>query len=196
MKRRGQSPTPSGLRPSPPDRGSRPPPYIACIFVAPDDLGRRRGRARRGRRAPRKKASPPRGKLSAVRLTDEGDHGGHGWFFPSPPHPSFASQMPPSPLWGEGKGPPRAAAPTGDRQGQGGHTGPPLHGGGQSPPHPALRATFPPGGRYGGRPHGAAPTAAHRFVFCHCEEGRRPDAAIRLSVQRETDSHGPSGASE
>ena len=67
---------------------------------------------------------------------------------------------------------------------------------GRSPPHPALRATFPPGGRYGGRPHGAAPTAAHRFVFCHCDEGRRLDAAIRLSVQRETDPHGPSGASE
>ena len=30
--RRGQSPTPSGLRPSPPDRGSRPPPYRLVFF--------------------------------------------------------------------------------------------------------------------------------------------------------------------
>ena len=36
----------------------------------------------------------------------------------------------------------------------------------------------------------------HRFVPRHCEEGRRPDVAIRISVQRETDSHGPFGASE
>ena len=36
----------------------------------------------------------------------------------------------------------------------------------------------------------------NRSVIRHGQEGRRPDAAIRLSVQRETDSHGPSGASE
>ena len=49
----------------------------------------------------------------------------------------------------------------------------------------------------GRRVKDAAPyTGAHCFVPRHCEEGRKPDAAIRLSVQRETDSHGPSGASE
>ena len=45
---------------------------------------------------------PFRGKLSAARLTDEGADGGNGRSFPPPPHPSFAPQMPPSPLWGEG----------------------------------------------------------------------------------------------
>ena len=71
-----------------------------------------------------------------------------------PPHPSFAPQMPPSPHRGEGKGPPRAAAPTGDRRGQGGHIGPPLRRRGQSPPYGparqgcrALQKGFPlPGG--------------------------------------------------
>ena len=55
---------------------------------------------------------PSRGKLSAERLTDEGAHGDDGQFCPLPPHPSFAPQMPPSPLWGEGFA--------------GGHMGPPL----------------------------------------------------------------------
>ena len=32
-------------------------------------------------------------------------------------------------------------------------------------------------------------------VIRHCEEDRRPDAAIHIPPQRGTDSHGPSGAS-
>ena len=45
-----------------------------------------------------------RGDREAVERseTDEGTHGDDGRFTPPPPHPSFASQMPPSPLWGEG----------------------------------------------------------------------------------------------
>ena len=35
-----------------------------------------------------------------------------------------------------------------------------------------------------------------RTVIRHCEEGHGPDVAIRFSVNRGTDSHGPSGASE
>ena len=67
--------------------------------------------------------------------------------------------MPPSPLWGEGKGPPRAAAPTGDRQGQGGHTGPPLHGGGLVAHSSGPAGHLPPRGKVRraatwGRPYG------------------------------------------
>ena len=50
---------------------------------------------------PRPTRLPPlRGKLSAVRLTDEGAHGDDGRFFPPPLIRLFG---PPSPLWGEGK---------------------------------------------------------------------------------------------
>ena len=86
---------------------------------------------------PYKRLPPSRGKLSADRLTDEGTHGGDERICTPPPHPSFAPQMPPSPLWGEGKGPPKAAAPTGDRRGQGGHIGPPLRRRGQGAPYGA-----------------------------------------------------------
>ena len=66
------------------------------------------------------------------------------------------------------------------------------------------RATFPPGGRSGERahtvrPYGGAPgrrALQKRPVIRHCEESRRPDAAIRATRSRRTDSHGPSGASE
>ena len=46
-------------------------------------------------RAPRKKAPPSRGKLSADRLTDEGNHGGAGRSFPPPPHPALRATFPP-----------------------------------------------------------------------------------------------------
>ena len=49
------------------------------------------------------------------------------------------------------------------------------------------------------RPYGGAPgrrALQKRPVIRHCEEGRRPDAAIRATRSRRTDSHGPSGASE
>ena len=68
--------------------------------------------------APHAKRLPPsRGKLSADRLTDEGNHGGAGRSFPPPPHP-------------------------------------------------ALRATFPPGGRYGasGRPRPSSSQAPYRSL--------------------------------
>ena len=39
--------------------------------------------------------SPLRGKLSAVRLTDEGAHGDDGRFFPLPPHPALRATFPP-----------------------------------------------------------------------------------------------------
>ena len=59
-------------------------------------------------------ASPFQGEAVERSETDEGAHGDNGRSFPLPPHPSFAPQMPPSPLWGEGKGPPKAAAPMRD----------------------------------------------------------------------------------
>ena len=74
------------------------------------------------------------GKLSAVRLTDEGNHAGNGRSFPPPPHPSFASQMPPSPLRGRlgRRGQAPALRVCVARRGRcphrpaGGHMGPPL----------------------------------------------------------------------
>ena len=45
---------------------------------------------------PRPTRLPPlRGKLSAVRLTDEGAHGDDGRFFPLPPHPALRATFPP-----------------------------------------------------------------------------------------------------
>ena len=46
--------------------------------------------------APHAKRLPPsRGKLSADRLTDEGNHGGAGRSFPPPPHPALRATFPP-----------------------------------------------------------------------------------------------------
>ena len=86
-------------------------------------------------------ASPFQGEAVERSETDEGAHGDDGRSLPLPPHPSFAPQMPPSPLWGEGKGAHCA----------------PLHGGGQVapssgpaghlPPRGKVRRTARPGGR-------------------------------------------------
>ena len=77
---------------------------------------------------------PPRGKLSAARLTDEGDHGGHGWF-------SLCPLI----------------------------------------RHLLRKCHLPPCGGKAGRAHAVRPyMAAGRVVLRHCEEGRRPDAAIRI----------------
>ena len=46
------------------------------------------------------------------------------------------------------------------------------------------------------RPTGSSHPISHRTVIRHCEEGHRPDVAIRFPAKKETDSHGPSGASE
>ena len=66
--------------------------------------------ATRGR--PYKRLPPGRGKLSAVRLTDEGAHGDDGRFCPPPLIRHRLAAVPPSPLWGEGwRGAPLIAFP-------------------------------------------------------------------------------------
>ena len=85
--------------------------------------------------APHAKRLPPsRGKLSADRLTDEGNHGGAGRSFPPPPHPALRATFPP--VGGRQRtrrlGAPYMVRTT--RRGRcphrpaGGHMGPPLRG--------------------------------------------------------------------
>ena len=83
----------------------------------------------------------------------------------------------------------------------GGHMGPPLqellrvqhrtNGGGKYPPYKESQSLANQDGRVGD-----PPLRRCRTVIRHCEEGHGPDVAIRFSVNRGTDSHGPSGASE
>ena len=134
---------------------------------------------------PTQKRLPPfRGKLSAARLTDEGAHGNDAPLVrPLIRHLLCKCHLPP-----RGKvqrvrdAPPYMVCAL--RRGAhcapaGGHMGPPLRRirsaptarrGRRalrrgtlscSPPHPALRATFPPGGRHG-PPKAAAPTGDRR----------------------------------
>ena len=62
--------------------------------------------------------------------------------------------------------------------------------GGQAPPLQIPKGVNGTGGS-GTRPYGGAVRSIR-----HCEEVHRPDVAIRFPAKKETDSHGPSGASE
>ena len=61
-------------------------------------------------------ASPFQGEAVERSEADEGAHGDNGRSFPLPPHPPFAPQMPPSPLWGEGRAA-EGGGPYGGRRG-------------------------------------------------------------------------------
>ena len=121
--RRGQLPTPFGLRPSPPDWGSRPPALHVCVARRGRCPHRPAARTFVGAHIVRPiMASPFQGEAVERSETDEGAHGGDGWSYPPPPHPSFASQMPPSPLWGGRQGPPQGGGPYKYRRGKAGRT--------------------------------------------------------------------------
>ena len=105
------------------------------------------------------------------------------------PHPSRPSAVPPSPEGEVWKGAPLKAFPFRPIPPVRGPT-PLIKGTWTRRPHGAALTAYPvrPSCRGGpacpptpsGRTHRCAPTAARRVVLRHCEEGRRPDAAIRI----------------